>query len=51
MVFELFSSLLLNERGVLNCFRHFYKASEVFCIVYVTFIKRAMCFELFALIL
>ena len=28
--FELFTSLLYSEPGVLNCLRHFYKASEVF---------------------
>ena len=28
--FDLFTSLFLSERGVLNYLRHFYKASEVF---------------------
>ena len=36
----MFTSLLDSQRGVFNRLRHFYKAREVFCIVYVTFVKQ-----------
>ena len=42
--FDLFTSLFLSERGVLNYLRHFYKASEVFWIVDVTFGESEKCF-------
>ena len=48
---ESFTSLLESQGSVFNRLRHFYKGSEVFCIVYVTFVKLARCFELFTSLL